>query len=433
MRSTLVIILILLAGGIVTFLTGRFAAQVERESLAHRAATIAASIDQTSLDTLVGGDVDLDNFSYITLKNAFVRIVDANDDIIFVYALGRRLDGQIFFYGDSEPSDSEDYSAPGDVYDEATEELKQSFEKGEVFVEGPVSDQWGTWISGLAPLVRANGSVAGVIGIDVAASEYYQTILVASMVPALVTLLALIVVLAWYRDARKRQELVRLKSRFLSVASHELRSPLAGIAWGLDSVLSKDLDPQIRTMVQRVRNAVEHVTHTVADVLDASRLNAGIQNRLQREAFDLAELIRDAVDALSLNAEQAHISIIFDKTFPHTFPFTADKEKIRRIFSNIIGNALKYSSPGGSITFGAHIEDGAVVISVADKGIGIPKSEQKNIFATYYRASNAEHHTAHGTGMGLYFTKQLVDLHNGTLWFESREGQGSTFFVKFPR
>src|SRR5690606_10639942 len=131
--------------------------------------------------------------------------------------------------------------------------------------------------------------------------------------------------------------------------------------------------------------------------------------------------------------EQAHISIVFDKTFPHTFPFTADKEKIRRIFSNIIGNALKYSSPGGSITFGAHIEDGAVVISVADKGIGIPKSEQKNIFATYYRASNAEHHTAHGTGMGLYFTKQLVDLHNGTLWFESREGQGSTFFVKLPR
>lgn len=433
MRNIFVIVIILSAGALLTFFTARIAANAERDSLAQRAATIAASIDQTSFDTLVGGDADLDNFSYITLKNTFIRIADANDDVIFVYALGRRVNGEIFFYADSENPDSEDYSAPGDAYNEATDELKTSFDTGDVFVEGPVSDRWGTWISGLAPLVRANGSVAGIVGIDVAAADYYKTVLVTSAIPVLITLLALIVVLAWYRDARKRQELVRLKSRFLSVASHELRSPLVGIAWALDSLLLKDLDVQIRTMIQRVRNAVEHVSHTVTDVLDASRLNAGIQNRLQREAFDLAELIRDAVDALSLNAEQAHISIVFDKTFPHTFPFTADKEKIRRIFSNIIGNALKYSSPGGSITFGAHIEEDAVVISVADKGIGIPKSEQKNIFATYYRASNAEHHTAHGTGMGLYFTKQLVDLHNGTLWFESREGQGSTFFVKFPR
>lgn len=425
-----ILITILIAGFFVTFTTVRLAIRAEHDSLAKRSATIAAGFSPNVLTTLSGTEVDIASQSYLDLKTTLVRIREANSDIRFAYVLGRR-EGDVFFYVDSEDSSSDDYSAPGDVYHEATQELKDSFETGTAFVEGPVADRWGTWISGLAPLRDSQGKVAGIIGIDIAAYSYYRTIIFASAVPTLLTLIAVLLLATGYHDARKNDELLRIKSRFLSVASHELRSPLAGVVWGAESLLHhrEELDEHTRQMLFRIHDSAVYMSETVNDILDTSRFNAVAENRVQREAVDLAALVRSVAGVLSLTGEQRGISVVFSPSFPERIPLVFDKEKIRRVFANVIGNALKYSQTKGIVTISYELKDGQHIVTVADKGIGIPLAEQKRIFATYYRASNAQKHDTRGTGMGLHFVKQLLELHGGRIWFESKEGEGTTFRV----
>lgn len=429
--SYIVIILAVVAAGLfITFTTARLAIRAERDSLAERSATIAAGFSPDVLENISGTADDIDLPQYADLKATLVRIREANTDIRFVYILGRRGD-DVFFYADSEDSSSEDHSAPGDVYDEATQELQDSFETGSAFVEGPVSDRWGTWVSGFAPLHNSGGALAGIVGIDIAARSYYRTIALASAVPALLTFIAIILIAAGYRGARKNEELARIKSRFLSVASHELRSPLAGVVWGTESLLRRrdELDEKTKQMIFKLHASAVYMSSTVDDILDTSRFNAVAQNRIQREAVDLAELVRSVAGVLSLTGEQRGISIVFDPSFPERLPLVFDREKIRRVFANIIGNALKYSNSGGVVTISYEQKDREHIITVADHGIGIPLEEQKHIFATYYRATNAQKHDARGTGMGLFFVKQLLDLHGGRIWFESKEGEGTAVHV----
>ncbi len=421
---------IVLAGLFVTFTTARLAIRAERDSLAERSATIAASFGPDILSGLHGTPEDITVPRYADLKATLARVRRANTDTRFAYVTGRRGD-DVFFYADSEDSLSDDYSAPGDTYHEATQELRGSFDSGEAFVEGPVSDRWGTWMSGLAPLRGPRGEVVAVVGIDIDARAYYRAVVFASAVPTLLTLIAVILVAAGYRDARKNEEISRVKSRFLSIASHELRSPLAGVVWGVESLVRhrNKFDDHTQQMLARIHTSLVCMSETVNDILDVSRFNSVVQNRIQREAIDLAELVRSVAGVLSLTGEQRGVSMAFDPSFPEHLPLALDKEKIRRVFANIIGNALKYSKAQGTVTVSYALNNGEHIITVSDEGIGIPSGEQDRIFTMYCRASNAQAHDAHGAGMGLYLTKQLVELHGGRIWFESQEGKGTTVHI----
>jgi signal transduction histidine kinase len=425
-----IFVTIVAAGFFITLTTAQLAIRAEQDSLLKRSATVAAGLSPDVLSTVSGTEPDITSQSYLDLKTTLVRIRKANTDIRFVYIFGKRGE-DVFFYADSEDSSSNDYSAPGDIYDEATQEVRDSFNTGVAFIEGPVSDRWGTWISGFVPLRNTKGEIAGMVGIDIDAESYYRTIGFASAVPILLTLIAVILVAAGYRNAQKNEELSRVKSRFLSVASHELRSPLAGVVWGTESLLRHrdELDEHTRQMIFRIHDSAVYMSETVNDILDTSRFNAVVQNRVQREAVDLAALVRSVAGVLSLTGEQRDISIVFDSSFPERIPLVFDKEKIRRVFANVIGNALKYSQNKDVVTISYELKDGQHVITVADNGIGIPLDEQKRIFTTYYRASNAQKHDARGTGMGLHFVKQLLELHGGRIWFESKEAEGTTFHV----
>ncbi|MEN9405696.1 MAG: hypothetical protein RLY47_655 [Candidatus Parcubacteria bacterium] len=425
-----ILITSIVAGLFITFTTARLAIRAEHDSLVKRAATIAAGFPPDVLGTVLGAEADIASQSYLDIKTALVRIRKANPDVRFAYIFGKR-EGEVFFYADSEDSSSNDYSAPGDIYSEASPELQDSFETGAAFIEGPIADRWGTWISGLAPLRDSRGTITGIVGIDIDAHSYYRTIIFASAVPALLTFIAVILIVAGYLGTLKSEELSRIKSRFLSVASHELRSPLSGIVWGTESLLRHrdELDDHTRQMIFRIHDSAVYMSETVNDILDTSRFNSVAQNRVQREAVDLAGLVRSVAGVLSLTGEQRNIAIVFEPSFPEHIPMVFDKEKIRRVFANIIGNALKYSQSGSVVTISYESKEDQHIISVADTGIGIPLAEQKRIFTTYYRATNAQKHDARGTGMGLHFVKQLLELHGGRIWFESKEGEGSTFHV----
>lgn len=406
----------------------------ERVSLAQRAATISAGIEAYDISALSATPDDIGTAGYERLKDVMRRIRWANDDVRFVYVFVKRGD-EIIFLVDSEEPESDDYSAPGDVYYEATPALKSVFTENHTIVEGPETDRWGTWVSGLAPILDADGAVVGVAGIDIDARSYYVSIAAYTAVPLLLALIMIIVALFGKRLRLKEEELFRTKFRFLSVASHELRSPLAGIVWGAENILTKGgpgLDANERRTLTLIRDAARYMSDTVADILTASRLEADTSRKLLREVVDLAQLVRDVASTLAFYAEKDGMRVVFERGFPEHLPYPCDREKMRRVFSNVIANAIKYSHPGGIVTVSFGRDKDGYVFMVGDEGIGIPENEQRMIFTTYYRAKNAEHHSAQGTGMGLYFTKEIVELHGGKIWFESEENKGTTVHIFLP-
>ncbi len=430
----IVVTLLVLLGIFFMWLVSDAIARHERVSLAHRAATIAASLDVVDIHSLSASEADIGTPIYENLKSTMRRLKEANNDIRFVYIFVKRGDQIVFLVDSEDPADEENYSPPGQVYYEATPELVASFENGATFVEGPEPDRWGTWVSGLAPVLDAEGHVAAVAGLDISANEYYRTIGVYTAIPFLLTAIMITIALYGQRLRAKEEELFRTKFRFLSIASHELRSPLSGIVWGAENILSRDehLDDKERRTITLIRDAARYMSDTVADILTASRLEADTSKKLLREVVDVVALIRDVARTLSFNAEKDDIKVVFERGFPEHLPYPADREKLRRIFSNLIGNAIKYSRPNSTVTISYGRDKNGYVFSVIDGGIGIPKEEQDQIFATYYRAKNAEHYATQGTGMGLYFTKELVELHGGRIWFESVENKGTKIHVFLP-
>ncbi|MBP9771490.1 MAG: HAMP domain-containing histidine kinase [Candidatus Pacebacteria bacterium] len=432
-RYRYIVLALILFGIMFAWLVATLVVRNQRESLAERAGTIAATINESEIQPLTASEADIGTPAYEDLKQSMQRIKVANQDVRFVYAFV--LQGNdIVFLGDSEDPDSEDYSAPGDVYYEATPALRSIFRTKQTVVEGPETDRWGTWVSGLAPVLSADGEdVVAVVGLDVDADDYFIALVSYASIPVLLALIMIVLALGGQRLRKKDEELFATKFRFLSIASHELRSPLAGIAWGAESVLeNKSLHEKERTMIALIRDAARYMSETVADILTTSRMEGGASKKLLREVVDVAQLVRDAATTLSLNAAKDDITLRFDRDFPQHLPYPCDKDKMRRIFSNVISNALKYSNPKSEVLISYGRDKDGYVFLVTDHGIGIPEAEQKKIFSTYYRATNAERHVAQGTGMGLYFTKQLVELHGGRMWFESKENEGTTMHVFFP-
>lgn len=168
--------------------------QSQEALLYERAASVAALIDAEEVHALSGTSADLENLTYKHLKTHLIKYHEANTEVRFAYLYGVR-DGQVFFYMDSEDPVSPDYSPPGQIYEEATDVLKNVLQTGLPITEGPRTDRWGTWVSGLAPIIdhEANEVVAGV-GVDVDARWHYATILAHTAIPALLTFIAFLIV-----------------------------------------------------------------------------------------------------------------------------------------------------------------------------------------------------------------------------------------------
>jgi signal transduction histidine kinase len=168
----------------------------------------------------------------------------------------------------------------------------------------------------------------------------------------------------------------------------------------------------------------------IEDLLDVTRLQAG-RLTLHREPTDLVTLVQRVVRRLHMMAERHLLSI--DTTRAHLV-LPLDSQRIEQVLSNLIGNAIKYSPDEGAIEIMLREEGEAkrVVLSVRDHGIGIPMQQQASIFGRFMRADNARAYGIGGTGLGLYLSRELVELHGGRIWFESTEGQGSTFFLALP-
>ena len=246
--------------------------------------------------------------------------------------------------------------------------------------------------------------------------------------------LAALVVL---QDVTALKETERLKDEFIGVAAHELRTPLAALK-GFVEMLSvqtargkgRPLDAWQQEALDAIDQATARLVDLIDDLLDVTRLQGG-RLRLRLEPHDLVALVRRVVRRLAVTDERHHIEVVAETEYVVA---CIDPPRVEQIISNLLLNAIKYSPEGGRVTIAVRADtpDGEAVISVRDQGIGIPPAQQALIFGRFIRADNARDRGIAGTGLGLYLCRELVERHGGRIWFDSTEGQGSTFFVALP-
>jgi signal transduction histidine kinase len=233
------------------------------------------------------------------------------------------------------------------------------------------------------------------------------------------------------------KEAERIKNEFIGIATHELRDPLAvlkGYAQMLIMQIKRGKGPEFtesqKQMLQEIDHSINNLVELANDLLDVARLQAGVLV-LQFEPTDLVALVRRVTERLQMTTMQHTLSI---ESTLSSLPLSLDVRRMEQVFSNVIGNAIKYSPDGGDIEIAIREarEAQEVVISIRDHGIGIPLHEQGRIFERFARASNSGAHRIGGTGLGLYLSREIVERHTGRIWFESVQGQGSIFFIALP-
>lgn len=229
-------------------------------------------------------------------------------------------------------------------------------------------------------------------------------------------------------------EASRMRDEFLSAAAHDLKTPLAGIK-GIAQLSRRRAaragTPESESLAQNlvsIDRAATRMTALINEMLDVTRLQMGRPIDLDVKRLDLVQLAREVVAEHQQTARRHEI--LLDTTVPEVVGHW-DAARLQRVLDNLIGNAVKYSPNGGNVCVTVGAEDGEILLSVRDQGIGIPPADLPRVFERFHRASNAVGAIS-GTGIGLASARAMVESHGGTITVESEEGRGSTFTVRLP-
>jgi signal transduction histidine kinase len=232
----------------------------------------------------------------------------------------------------------------------------------------------------------------------------------------------------------KLRELDKTKDEFISMASHQLRTPLTTVKGYLSMILDGDIGAvkkDQREMIQHAFDGANRMVYLIADLLNVSRLQTG-KFVIDNKPTNLAEVIESEVSQLDEQVTNREVKLAYHK--PDGFPvLNLDETKIRQVIMNFLDNALYYTPRGGSISVDLQATDKEVSYTVTDTGVGVPKDVQHHLFSKFYRADNARKMRPDGTGLGLYMAKKVIAAQGGAIIFKSTEGKGSIFGFSFPR
>ena len=242
----------------------------------------------------------------------------------------------------------------------------------------------------------------------------------------------LVSIIANVRDITAFREAEEMKSTFISIISHELKSPVALIKGYADTLRREDAHWDEKTLRESLDVIVEEsdrLNQLIDNLLDASRLQAGAL-KLEFSYLRIDKLAEKEVEKFRTQSKEH----LFAVDFPPDLPLVrGDSERLRQVLDNLLSNAIKYSPQGGLIKVGGWADEDWVYVYVSDEGIGIPREEQERIFERFYRAESALTPRTRGAGLGLYLCKAVVEAHGGKIWVESEPGKGAKFIFKLPR
>jgi two-component system sensor histidine kinase VicK len=237
-------------------------------------------------------------------------------------------------------------------------------------------------------------------------------------------------VIALFRDVTEDRRIDQMKSQFISLASHQLRTPLSSIRWYVEMLLGGDegaLDEEKQKSVQEIGAANDRMIRMVTSLLHVANLELGTFTVHDETSIDVIELIRKIEKMFLFECKTRSIKLCEDFQTKGTLMRRTDPELLELILQNMISNAIKYSHDGSNVTIHVQEKDTSLSISVEDHGIGIPKKDQSKIFEKLFRADNAREVDTDGNGLGLYIAKIAADVIHVKIDVQSEEGKGTTF------
>ncbi len=284
-------------------------------------------------------------------------------------------------------------------------------------------------------LVMGFITITSMIGVSLLSSRYFQepevpTIIIVSFIATLFLIIGNAIINGFSKIA----EANRIKSQFVSIISHQLRTPVSIFKWTLESLQQTIKKPELcdetNSSILNLQDASQKMIHLVNTLLDVTRIEAGTLT-LQSEDISLSETLKKLINGFQRYAEMSHIALAMesDTDIPLVH---VDRSRIIMVMQTFIDNAIRYSPHTGTVRVLLKKEGTFIRFSVSDTGVGIPSLQQKNIFHKFFRASNIMQYQTEGTGIDLFISKYIIEACRGTIGFTSEETKGSTFWFTLP-
>ena len=235
-------------------------------------------------------------------------------------------------------------------------------------------------------------------------------------------------------DITREKMVERMKTEFVSLAAHQLRTPLSAIKWTLRMLLDGDLGEitaEQRDFIEKTYSSNERMIALINDLLDVTRIEEG-RYLYKPILTDFEPICQFVINSYQDEIKRKKLKLEFKKPEKKLPQVKVDVEKIRLVIQNLLDNAVRYTPAGGEIIISLAQAKKAIEFSIKDTGIGIPKDQQERVFSKFFRGTNVIRMETEGSGLGLYITKNIIEAHGGKIWFESGAGKGTTFYFSLP-
>jgi signal transduction histidine kinase len=396
--------------------------------------TIAASIEsdlpwadfvQARVETLIRNNTAIQSISVLTpIENADKFMIIAANDKALVNSKS-----DFYFYKQAWAMPKNEGLAISSVYLESTDS----------------NDNSGHYWLVAMPIAGSDGSKQALINIKISSSivdemtKYNRNISIYILIGTvmIVILFLLVAVRLWDYALlyKKIKEVDKMKDEFISIASHELRTPVTGIrgftSMIVDGTFGK-VNDKVRSSAIMIMKESDRLGVLVEDLLDVSRIE---QNRIKIDAHpvEIGHIINDVIENLRGQAEKKNLSLVFKSNSTVLPIINIDIDRFKQVMVNLIGNAIKYTEKGGiEVMTRDKQKDAVLEIFIKDTGIGMSGKDRERLFEKFYRVQNDKTKKITGTGLGLWITKKLVELMGGNIAVDSMEGVGTQFIIKFP-
>ncbi|MBF0500973.1 MAG: response regulator [Candidatus Riflebacteria bacterium] len=439
----------LFGGWLLTNNIGRYQEKTDYEMLARLTKLGSEIIHPEWVEPTDGTFTDSQSSRSTEMQSHLAGIIRAGQGLKWLYILQKKEGRWIIncgFGAETSPA----FPPPGTIYLQPPPELDKAFETSSPCVTSPYRDEYGTFISGFAPIRHnSSGRPLGIFGIDYDVDVWNRNIARVRLLPILfallVTLLLIAIMIAQQASLASGHELaaaeiarataeetVQTKSLFLANMSHEIRTPMNAVIGFTDLLSRTKLDPKQRDYVNTVIKSARNLLMLLDDILELSKLEAG-KIVIDEYSFDLAEIVEDVRRLFSVRAEEKKLFLKTDIDPNGMYRFIGDGERIRQILQNLVTNAIKFTESGGVtvrvFSKAVSANRAHVRLEVEDSGIGIPRTKVSKLFQKFTQADPSTTRKFGGTGLGLAISKRLIEMMGGSIRIRPALIQGSVFLI----